>query len=178
MFLKGPNIALRALEPSDVGLLYEWENNHNIWAVSFTQIPFSKFILEEFINTAYQDIYTSKQLRLMIQDNASKITVGILDLFDFDPQHARCGLGIYVHDDQRKKGAAFEAIELVKKYCAETLLLKQVYAHVNSSNAASLALFKKAGFENACLKKAWTRSALNTYEDAWFLQYIFPSEFS
>jgi len=176
MFLKGPHISIRALEPSDVGLLYEWENNSSIWAVSYTQIPFSKFILEEFINTAYQDIYTSKQLRLMIQDNSSKITIGILDLFEFDPQHARCGLGIYVHEEYRKKGAAQEAIDLAKKYCSETLLLKQVYALVNASNEASLALFQKAGFEKSGLKKAWTRSALNRYEDVWFLQFIFPSE--
>jgi diamine N-acetyltransferase len=176
MFLKGQNISIRALEPSDVGLLYEWENNRSIWPVSYTQIPFSKFILEEFINTAYQDIYTNKQLRLMVQDNASKITIGVLDLFDFDPQHARCGLGIYVHEDHRKKGVAQESIELVKKYCSETLMLKQVYAHVNASNESSLALFQKAGFEKSGLKKAWTKSALNTYEDVWFLQHIFPSE--
>jgi diamine N-acetyltransferase len=176
MFLKGPHISIRALEPSDVGLLYEWENDRSIWAVSYTQIPFSKFILEEFINTAYQDIYTSKQLRLMIQENTSKITIGILDLFDFEPQHARCGLGIYVKDEYRNKGVAMETINLAKKYCSETLLLKQIYVHVNASNEASLALFQKAGFEKSGLKKAWTRSALNTYEDVWFLQYIFPSE--
>jgi len=176
MFLRGTTISIRALEPSDVGLLYEWENNRSIWAVSYTQIPFSKFILEEFINTAYQDIYTNKQLRLMIQDNASKTTIGILDLFDFDPQHSRCGLGIYVHEEYRKKGAALESITLAKQYCSETLLLKQIYAHVNANNEASLALFKKAGFEKSGLKKAWTRTALNTYEDVWFLQFIFPSE--
>ncbi|MBL7900497.1 MAG: GNAT family N-acetyltransferase [Bacteroidia bacterium] len=176
MFLRGPHISIRALEPSDVGLLYEWENNRSIWAVSYTQIPFSKFILEEFINTAYQDIYTSKQLRLMIQDNATKVTIGILDLFDFDPQHSRCGLGIYVHEGHRNKGVALETITLAKQYGSETLMLKQVYAHVAANNEASLALFTKAGFEKSGLKKAWTKSGLNTYEDVWFLQYVFPSE--
>ena len=28
MFLKGENISIRALEPSDAYLLYQWENNH------------------------------------------------------------------------------------------------------------------------------------------------------
>lgn len=176
MFLKGAHISIRALEPSDVGLLYEWENDRAVWPVSYTQIPFSKFILEEFISTAYQDIYTSKQLRLMIQENVGKKTIGILDLFDFDPQHARCGLGIYVHHDYRNKGVALETIELAKKYASETLLLKQVYVHVNASNQASLLLFQKAGFEQTGVKKSWSRSALNTYEDVCFLQFIFPSE--
>ncbi|HQQ93579.1 MAG TPA: GNAT family N-acetyltransferase [Bacteroidia bacterium] len=176
MFLHGEHINLRALEPSDAELLYDWENKVDIWPLSFTQVPFSRFILEEFINTAYQDIYTSKQLRLMVCDNQNGEVIGILDFFDFEPQHARCGLGIYIHADFRHRGAAFESIELAKTYCANTLLLKQIYAHVNLSNTASLALFSKAGFEQTGIKKAWSRTGLNTFEDVCFLQFIFPSE--
>ena len=65
MFLKGENISIRALEPSDAYLLYQWENNHALWEVSCTQTPFSKAVLDEFVNAAFQDIYTNKQLRLM-----------------------------------------------------------------------------------------------------------------
>ncbi|MES2678908.1 MAG: GNAT family N-acetyltransferase [Bacteroidota bacterium] len=172
MFLKGNTISIRALEPSDADLLYRWENNTDLWPVSFTQIPFSKFILEEFVSSSHHDIYTSKQLRLMVTANESGDTIGIVDLFDFDPQHLRCGLGIYVHDSFRKKGAASECIELIRKYCFSTLFLKQIYVHVNSSNAASLSLFKKAGFDAAGLKKCWTKTGIGTYEDVWFLQLI------
>ena len=52
---------MRALEPIDADLLYKWENNQVLWPVSFTQIPFSKFILEDFVNASHQDIYTNKQ---------------------------------------------------------------------------------------------------------------------
>ena len=147
MFLKGETISIRALEPSDGDLLYRWENNMALWPVSFTQIPFSKFILEEFVTSAHQDIYTSKQLRLMINANATGETIGIIDLFEFDPQHLRCGVGIYIHETFRKRAAASECVDLIKQYCFFTLFLKQIYVHVNSSNAASLALFEKAGFE-------------------------------
>jgi len=172
MFLKGDTISIRALEPSDGELLYRWENNTALWPVSFTQIPFSKFILEEFVTASHQDIYTSKQLRLMINSNASNETIGIVDLFEFDPQHLRCGIGIYIHDSFRKKGAASECIELITPYCFSTLFLKQIYAHVNSSNDASLALFEKAGFEKNGLKKCWTKTGIDMYEDVWFLQLI------
>jgi diamine N-acetyltransferase len=172
MFLKGDTISIRALEPSDAELLYTWENNLELWPVSYTQIPFSKFILEEFVSASRHDIYTEKQLRLMINANDSGKTIGIIDLFEFDPQHARCGLGIFIHDDYRQKGAAIECVELIKQYCFSILFLKQIYVHVKSSNPASLALFEKAGFEKIALKKSWIKIGIDTYEDVWFLQLI------
>jgi len=172
MFLKGNIVSLRALEPSDADILYRWENDQKLWSASFTQIPFSKFVLDEFVNAAYQDIYTNKQLRLMINHLADKKTMGMIDLFEFEPQHARCGLGIYIHEDYRKNGCALECIELIKHYCFSVLHLKQIFVHVNNSNVASLALFEKAGFEKSGLKKCWHKTELNSYEDVWFLQFI------
>jgi diamine N-acetyltransferase len=172
MFLKGDTISIRALEPSDANLLYAWENELSLWPVSFTQIPFSKFILEEFVSSAPNDIYTNKQLRLMITSLSDNRTIGIIDLFDFDPQHLRCGLGIYIHSDFRKLGHAAECVELIKKYCFSILFLKQIYVHVNETNKASLALFTKSHFEKSGVKKAWNKTGVNSYEDVWFLQCI------
>lgn len=176
MFLKGNHISLRALEPSDADLLYRWENNQALWPVSFTQMPFSKFILDEFTNAAYSDIYTNKQLRLMVNKLDTTETIGIADLFEFDPQHQRTGLGIYIDDSFRKTGCASECIGLLKEYCFKTLFLKQIYVHVSASNTASLALFEKAGFEKNGLKKSWTKTGLNSFEDVWFMQFINDSE--
>lgn len=94
MFIKGENIHLRALEPEDVDVLYKWENNREIWHVSNTQTPFSRYVLEQFLVNAHEDIYTNKQLRLIISPNESDIPVGAIDLFDFDPYHLRAGIGI------------------------------------------------------------------------------------
>ncbi|WP_317896606.1 GNAT family N-acetyltransferase [Aurantibacillus circumpalustris] len=172
MFLSGNLISLRALEPSDAEILYRWENNRDIWPVSFTQIPFSKFILEEFTNASHADIYTNKQLRLMVNKLNSNDTIGMIDLFDFDAQHQRSGLGIYIYETFRKSGCALECVELIKDYCFKTLLLKQLFVHINESNPASVALFEKAGFEKSGLKKSWTKTGLNSYEDVWFMQCI------
>lgn len=172
MFKKGNTIGLRALEPSDASILYDWENDPAIWPVSFTQIPFSKFILEEFVNSAHQDIYTNKQLRLIVVSLKTNQAIGIIDLYEFDPQHLRCGLGIYINQDYRGNGSAFECIELIKEYGFMTLHLKQFYVLVNTSNIASIGLFEKAGFEKSGLKKSWNKTGLSTFEDVWFLQCI------
>ena len=172
MFLKGTSIYLRALEPSDANLLYRWENNKDLWPVSFTQVPFSEFILEEFVNASHSDIYTNKQLRLMVNKADSGETIGIADLFEFDPQHLRTGVGIYINEAFRQSGCAFECINLLRDYCFNTLFLKQLFVHVNESNMASIALFEKAGFEKNGMKKYWNRTGVDSYENVWFMQCI------
>lgn len=172
MFLKSQNIYLRAVEPKDTNVLYDWENDRSIWAVSNTQIPFSRFVLEEFTNSSHQDIYTNKQLRLMVDDSKTGSTIGCIDIFEFDPQHARAGVGIYIHKDHREKGLASECLNLICDYAFKTLHLKQIYSHVNASNLASLNLFTKAGFEKTALKKSWHKTSLHLFEDVWFLQLI------
>ena len=40
--LKGEKVRLRAPEPSDLDLIYEWENNTTVWQSGETLVPFSK----------------------------------------------------------------------------------------------------------------------------------------
>jgi diamine N-acetyltransferase len=172
MFIKGETIFLRALEPDDVNTLYRWENDRKIWHLSNTQTPFSRYVLEQFLVNAHEDIYTNKQLRLIISDCKDEETVGAIDLFDFDPYHLRAGIGILVADEHRNKGYAFEALELLKEYAFSNLLLKQLYCNITVSASASLQLFEKSGFEKVGLKKGWNRISSDHYEDEWFLQLI------
>lgn len=155
--LKGENIELRALEPGDVDLLYEWENDGELWHLSNTVAPFSKFTLEQYVLSAGQDIYSSRQLRLMIDRLSGKErkTVGSIDLFDFDPSNRRAGLGIMIVKEERKQGFASEALEILMEYCFEVLHLHQLYCNISEGNDASMALFKKAGFAVVGVKKDW-----------------------
>ena len=172
MFIKGEHIYLRALEPSDVDVLYKWENNRQIWHVSNTQTPFSRYVLEQFLVNAHEDIYTNKQLRLIISEIDKDGAVGAIDLFDFEPYHLRAGIGILIADEFRNKGYAFEALKLLQDYAFNTLLLKQLYCNVTVSAPASLQLFEKAGFEKIGLKKSWNRISATQFEDEYLLQLI------
>lgn len=172
MFIKGENIHLRALEPEDVDVLYKWENNREIWHVSNTQTPFSRYVLEQFLVNAHEDIYTNKQLRLIISPNENDEAVGAIDLFDFDPYHLRAGVGILISEEYRNKGYAFEALELLKDYAFNNLLLKQLYANVTVNAPLSLQLFEKSGFEKVGLKKSWNRVSATEFGDEWLLQHI------
>ncbi len=156
MLLKGKRIALRALEPEDLTFLFEMENDEHIWQVSNTQAPFSKYVLKNYIEQSHQDIYQAKQLRLIIEEQSSKKTLGMIDLFDFEPQHKRAGIGIVIHPSQYKRGFASEALEMIISYSFDHLGLHQLYANISSNNEASIALFEKYLFKKIGVKKDWT----------------------
>ena len=145
--LEHKNIRLRAIEPEDLDLLYKWENDTSVWYLSNTLIPFSKFTLSQYIESARQDIYEAKQLRLIIEFKAEKRPVGAIDLFEFDPFNLRAGVGILISNkEDRKKGYASEALETLIQYCFDILLLKQLYCNITEDNTDSLQLFIKHGF--------------------------------
>ncbi|MGK0324880.1 MAG: diamine N-acetyltransferase [Polaribacter sp.] len=156
--LKGEHIILRALEPEDLDFLYQIENNESFWEISHTQTPFSKYILRQYLENAHLDIYESKQLRFLIEEKSTKKQVGMIDLFDFNPQHKRAGIGILIHPYFERKGFASETLSILINYSFSHLQLHQLYANITSSNSKSLALFKKHKFEEVGVKKDWILS--------------------
>ena len=154
--LTGEHISLRAIEPGDLAFLYQIENDESFWSVSNTQKPFSKFLLQQYLENAHQDIYQAKQLRLIIFENKTQTSVGMIDLFDFDPKHLRVGLGILVAQKFESKGYATQAIELLTNYAFTHLDVHQVYANISEDNTKSISLFEKRGFKKIGVKKDWT----------------------
>jgi diamine N-acetyltransferase len=158
MILKNDRIRLRPVEETDLNILYEWENDTNLWLLSNTVAPFSKHTLSMYIETAHEDIYTTKQLRLMIESQELNETVGCIDLFDFDYNNKRAGIGILVHKkEHRGQGFASDALELLKEYAFKTLDLHQLYCNILQDNESSVKLFEKYGFQKCGVKKEWIR---------------------
>jgi diamine N-acetyltransferase len=170
--MKCEKINLRALEPEDLELLYEWENNDSYWIISNTVTPFSKFTLKRYLENSHKNIYETGQLRLMIDIRAEKKTIGTIDLFDFDPFHKRAGLGILIADEaQRRKGYATMALKCLIDYCFTTLQLHQIYCNILANNCESIDLFKKLGFIPIGIKKDWVKTG-DGYLDEHMFQLI------
>ena len=172
--LKGTNIYLRALEPDDLEFVYAIENDENIWHVSNTQTPYSKFLIRQYLENAHQDIYEAKQLRLAICKNDTFEAVGLIDLFDFDPVNHRAGIGIVIQNEiHRNNGIGKEALGLLIDYSFTQLQLHQLYANIGIDNEPSLNLFATFGFQKIGIKKDWIYNN-NSYHDEAIFQLINP----
>lgn len=174
MLLENNNIRLRSPELEDLDFLFEIENDTSLWHLSNTISPFSRFELEQYILLAEKDIFHTKQLRFIIETNKTT-AVGIIDLFDFDPLNKRAGVGIIIKENDKNKGYASVALEILFEYSIKKLGLHQLYCNIESSNKASLKLFEKKDFLIVGVKKDW-----NLKEGIWidelFLQKILENK--
>jgi diamine N-acetyltransferase len=153
--LKGRNVYLRALEPEDLDFIHDIENDENVWEVSNTQTPYSRFLIKQYLEQAHKDIYEAKQLRLVIS-TYEEIAVGMIDIFDFDFSNKRAGIGVLIKDtEHRQLGYGAEALQLLTEYCLKHLDLHQLYCNISEDNEASIKLFTKQGFKKIGLKQDW-----------------------
>lgn len=174
MNLVQKNVCLRAVEPNDLDCLYLWENDTEVWKVSQTISPFSKFTLKEYCSVANIDLQAAKQLRLMIDVNEKEkvLTVGMIDLFDYDAINQKAGIGILIGDiNFRKKGIASLSINLLEKYCFNVINLHQIYCFISEDNITSINLFKKNKFKVCGKVYDWILTG-NNWQNALLLQKI------
>ena len=169
--MDGLRVVLRALEPEDLSFLYIVENDIANWEVSETKIPFSKYLLHEYLNNIGDDIVKTGQLRLIVEDVKSKESIGIVDLFDFDPINRRSGVGIVINKEIRLKGIGTEVLGILENYCRKTLNIHQLYCDIQANNILSIEFFEKNGFNKSGVKKDWLIKEDN-YIDVLFYQKV------
>jgi len=164
---RGDEIYFRTLITDDVSVMMAWENNPDNWKISSTLRPYSRAQIEEFVNLS-QDIFIHSQLRLIICLTKSNETIGNIDLFDFEPEHRRVGVGILIDEKYRNKGLANQSIQLVEEYCKEILGVKNIFCNILTDNVKSIKLFEKNKFTRLCMKPKW-----HQYNGEWFDEYLY-----
>lgn len=168
-----PTTTLRAMEPEDLDLLYRIENDKTLWDIGTTSVPYSRYTLHEYIAQTSGDIYTDRQVRLMIESEGK--TVGIADIVNFDPKHKRAELGLVIECPYRRQGYASAALSELCEYAVSQLHLHQLYVCIAAKNQPSINLFGKFGFVKTATLTDWLFDGRN-YEDAVVMQYRLVSD--
>ena len=153
-------IKLRKIEPADLPFLYRWENDASSWADGANHNPLSQQDLRDYIESTTGDIYKDGQLRLIIEqspitNDQLPITLGCIDLFDFDPRNRRAAIGMYIAPEYRGKGVGKETVRLLEEYAFGFLNLRVLYAVIATKNIACTTLYRNAGYQPSSLPK-WT----------------------
>lgn len=161
-------IKLRKLEPSDLPFLYQWENDASVWADGSNHNPLSQQDLRDYLSSTTGDIYKDGQLRLVICQNdqindqmvndkmVNGLTLGCVDLFDFDPRNRRAAIGMYIAPEYRGQGVGKEALRLLEEYAFGFLHLRVLYAVISTKNTACITLYRHAGYTESSVLPNWT----------------------
>lgn len=155
-WLQKDGYRLRAPEPEDLGCMMQFENTPSLWEVSSPSGPYSRFHLKQYLETTQNDLYSDRQLRLILESPEGKVA-GIVDLFHFDPFHSRAEVGIVIADAYRCKGVGKLALEMLTCHCFQYLGIHQLYACIGTNNEASRRLFHACGFTECAYLKGWMR---------------------
>ena len=94
------NVTLRRPKLLDLDQLLIWENNLENSLFSDNPIFSTKEQIKEFLSSD-QDLFLDRQLRCMI-DNGG-LSVGCVDLFEYDMVNSRAGVGIFIDEKFRNK---------------------------------------------------------------------------
>ena len=169
--MKQSSVRLRALEPEDVEMLYELENDPDLWAVGDCTAPYSRHTLQRYIDSNANDIYADRQLRLVIEVEGQP--AGCADLFLFNPQNHRAEVGIALLPQWRGKGYGREALTQLTAFSRQHLDIAHLYAIVSVENLSAQALFASCGYENTARLKSWV-TCTPTPQDALVFQNLIP----
>jgi diamine N-acetyltransferase len=157
MFIKDDTITLRCAEPEDAELIYRWENDRGIWRVSGTHVPFTRFQIDQFL-LSNNDLFSQKQLRLMIDLNETGESIGCIDIYDYDALNERAKVGILIDETHRCQGHAASTLSLCLEYLFHDLMLHQVYCVIDEKNIESQKLFEKQSFVLCGRRKDWIKT--------------------
>ncbi|MBR4738878.1 MAG: GNAT family N-acetyltransferase [Bacteroidales bacterium] len=80
---------------------------------------------------------------------------GCVDLYNYDPLNKRAAVGIMVANEYRRQGYALAMLHALSEMAIHNSTLHTLYADIAATNTASIALFKKAGYEECGRFKEW-----------------------
>lgn len=148
-------IRLRAMEPEDLELICDLENDPQQWDISNFTVPYSRYVMKQYLESSQCDMFADKQLRMMIVRLEDGQTIGTIDICEFSPMHSRGEVGILIRKEFRGAGYAKDALTLLCDYAFDFLHLRQLMVHITTDNEASMRLFTSCGFVQCGLLRDW-----------------------
>lgn len=167
---------LRPIEPEDIEFLYTIENDPELWDTTDSEAPYSRYALRRYVESM-QSVYDSGELRLVIEieHEGQPLSIGTIQLSAYSPLHARAEVGLALLRQHRGQGYASRAMRLLEQIAVSRLRIHTLYATVAVSNAASLALFDRLGYQRLATLPEWLYQG-GAHRDALLLTKVFAKK--
>src|SRR5690606_510726 len=144
---QGKLVRLRAIEPSDWEILYEWDQTDSDGARMSYEISFPVPREEAKARTERESKYTAESDVFRFQiERLDRELVGNIGVHTLN---RRCGTfmyGLYIAPTHRQQGYASEAIALLLRFYFHERRYQKVNTEVYSFNEPSIRLHERLGF--------------------------------
>ncbi len=154
-----PTVRLRALEPTDLDLLYEIENDPDVWDVTSSPSPWSRWALRQYLESQPADIAQTGQLRLVVETDTAQEGMGFVDLFAYDVLQRRAEVGIAIRRSARRSHTGLAALQALQHYAKKHLHIRLLYAKIRTADEACHKLFQAAAYRRVATLPQWHLTA-------------------
>lgn len=151
--LVGKKIKLRSLKESDLNFLMNIENNCYNWIYGSENKKYSIRELKNYLSNSKIGLTIAKQFRYVIEKEKP---IGFIDLYNYSYHQAY--VAVIINIGERNNGYAYDALNVLIKYCFNNLQLSSLKCVIDKKNVASINLFNKNRF-----KMYYSRNKLNYY---------------
>ena len=119
-------VRLRAMEPEDLEIMYAMENDPQTWDVTNFSVPYSKYVLRQYMENSQCDMFADRQLRMMIVRREDDAVVGTIDITDFAPMHSRGEVGIAIRKEYQGNWVRFRCLETFVRLCLRLFISETI----------------------------------------------------
>jgi RimJ/RimL family protein N-acetyltransferase len=145
-FWQSERIRLRALEPCDAAIFFEWnQDSERARCVDFLWPPQSLTSVEAWVSEQSLKRLEGDRYFWVIE-TLDGTPVGSIDTHSCDARAGTFSYGIAIGSEHRRRGYAGEAVRLVLRYYFEELRYQKCTVSVHSFNTASARLHEHLGF--------------------------------
>lgn len=147
------DISLRAVEPTDLDMLYRWENTEAMWSTTNNREPRSRYALRRYISQCNGDFFSRGELQLIIELQGQ--AVGYVELFNLEISNRRAEVGVLIAPEFQHQGIASTVLSVWSSEALKLYNLYQLTAMVPSGHIASVKTFQKAGYRSVAVLPQW-----------------------
>jgi RimJ/RimL family protein N-acetyltransferase len=143
--VESKNILLREFEISFLPILHTWRNEE-VFLKNCTMRK-EEISFEEFCEEISADFRNDRHTQFVAFRKSDSVPVGTIWSYAYSKRDGYCFVTTYIHPLYKRKGYGAEMFVRFLEYLIDTYSLFKVYTDVYSSNADSLTILLKAGFQ-------------------------------
>ena len=144
--LEGRLVRLRAREPEDEPLLYQWFNDPEVTQHLSLRYPLSHAQEKDFIEATARIGYNSASFG--VETLAERHLIGGLELGEVSPENRSAMLGIAIGDKEFWNGGyGTDALRVLCRFGFEMMNLHRIELEVYADNARAIHVYEKVGFQ-------------------------------